>query len=251
MTSLSPDREVAQVMRQLISEDSSPEQLQRQKQSRRTRSRRSAASVRTVRNAPASDTSTNDEGEMMATAMTNYTRGNTSAGLALVQPPTLFLLAGQGETAALRQKLESSSSETDVNKRDEYGHTPLMHAAHFGWVSCVELLIEHGADVSACANNGRDALMLAATEDHHDVIRALVKHDVDVNRQDNCGNTALMFTAIKNHRTSAALLLEHGADAFARNHASTSAYELAVTRNNQEVQSVFEEQLMKWFAQDQ
>ena len=240
VTSTSPDREVALVMQEVS--DSSPEQQQRQQ--RRTRTRKTA---RKFNRAPvSSDTSTNDEAEVMQTrVLTNYTRGNTSAGLAVVRPPTVFELAGQCEIASLQELFEKSESPLDVNITDAKGLTMLMYAAHFGQYKAVEFLIERNADVTIANEKGADALLLAATEGHRDVIEVLLKHSqVDVNREDKFGNTAIMLASYHNHPQCVELLLQHFADPLQRNHADTSAYELATTRHHTAVQQTIEAHLL-------
>lgn len=50
----------------------------------------------------------------------------------------------------------------DVNRKDEYGFTPLHLAALDGLASCVETLIYHGADVTTRSKKGNSALNVIA-----------------------------------------------------------------------------------------
>lgn len=246
MTSPGQDREVTQVLEQLISEDSSPEQ-QRQKQ-RKTRASRSSRR-QTQRATPSSDTSTNDDTDAgMATAMTNYTRGNTPAGFAFERPRSVFTLAGQGEISLLKEHLSQTGMNVqfELNKTDENGCTPLMYAANFGQDQTVKFLLQQGADVNLTDNTGKDALMLAAIEGHADVIAVLLSDSrVDVNRTEQFGNTATMFAASENHVSCVKLLLDFGGDAFHKNPKSFSAYDLCVGRGHSDVQQLFEAKLLQ------
>jgi uncharacterized protein len=90
------------------------------------------------------------------------------------------------------------------------GATPLMRAAKNGDASAIELLIEHGANVSVAQNNGTTALMFAAglgrgvgtfAKDYAtdaqmlEGAKVLVAHGADVNAVSDAGQTALHFAA--------------------------------------------------------
>ncbi len=90
------------------------------------------------------------------------------------------------------------------------GATPLMRAAKNGDVAGIQLLLEHGADVSLRQKNGTTALMFAAglgrgvgvfakdygTEtDLLEAAKVLVAHGADVNAISDAGQTAMHFAA--------------------------------------------------------
>lgn len=50
----------------------------------------------------------------------------------------------------------------DLNIRNDYGRTPLMHAATFGKVDACVLLLKAGADANICDKNNRSPLHMAA-----------------------------------------------------------------------------------------
>ncbi|HEY6344564.1 MAG TPA: ankyrin repeat domain-containing protein [Bryobacteraceae bacterium] len=90
------------------------------------------------------------------------------------------------------------------------GATPLMRAAKNGDASAIELLIQHGADVSLAENNGTTALMFAAglgrgvgtfAKDYAtdaqmlEGAKVLVAHGADVNAVSDAGQTAMHFAA--------------------------------------------------------
>jgi ankyrin repeat protein len=69
------------------------------------------------------------------------------------------------------------------NDRDVAGDTPLMEAVWIGVPELVELLIEHGADLSAVNRDGKDIVEIAReganemkhSEGHQEVLRILQK----------------------------------------------------------------------------
>ena len=63
----------------------------------------------------------------------------------------------------------------DADRRDRYGQTALMLAAHAGHGEVVETLIAHGAKLNITAKFGLSALMLAVVAGHGDIARLLAK----------------------------------------------------------------------------
>src|SRR6188508_2596140 len=57
--------------------------------------------------------------------------------------PEYFAVLRSGDVRQLREALDHGVS---ANARDALGNTPLMHAAVYGDLSCVRLLINRGAD---------------------------------------------------------------------------------------------------------
>lgn len=84
----------------------------------------------------------------------------------------------------------------DVNKRDDKGLTPLMHAARrCETLDCLQLLIEKEAQLDAQDDDGRTALMhAAANAAPEQAVRAvpfLLAQGADVTLTDKDGRTAL------------------------------------------------------------
>jgi ankyrin repeat protein len=90
------------------------------------------------------------------------------------------------------------------------GATPMMRAAKNGDSAAIELLIQHGADVSLAQKNGTTALMFAAglgrgvgtfAKDYAtdvqmlETAKVLVAHGADVNAVSAAGQTAVHFAA--------------------------------------------------------
>ncbi len=100
----------------------------------------------------------------------------------------------------------------DLATRKYRGKTLLMHDAEAGLFSDVEKWVRLGADVHDIDNDGRTALILAASEGHHLVVRLLLDHGADANAVDHRGRTACRIAASEGHHLVVKVLLDHGAD---------------------------------------
>ena len=75
----------------------------------------------------------------------------------------------------------------------DVGVTALMSAALGGHEAVAQLLLQHGADVMAAANDGSTALIFAAEGGHVAVAQLLLQHGADVRVALRDGRTALMI----------------------------------------------------------
>ena len=75
--------------------------------------------------------------------------------------------------------------------------TPLMYAALSGELSCVQLLLAHGADPNLKNKQGKTALMKAASNNYPDIIAELLSHGADDEIQDKRGWNALAHAEIE------------------------------------------------------
>ena len=103
---------------------------------------------------------------------------------------------------------------TDVNEKDRYGQTSLMHAIRTSTLSMVRLLIERGAglnEVSVYPYEGGTALILAVQRGDPAIIELLINAGADVNQKDSDGWTALYAAKRKNDGTISDLLRRAGA----------------------------------------
>ena len=121
----------------------------------------------------------------------------------------LHVAAGGGHKEKLLALLEAGC---DTDEVDYCGLTPLVHAAFKGHTECLQLLIQHGADVhKKCTRTGVTAAHIAALGGHKQVLLTLLeagcREDVDVS-----GKTPLMYAAAKGHTANLELLIERGAD---------------------------------------
>jgi len=113
------------------------------------------------------------------------------------------------EVAAAKDLVDGG---VDINARNAYGWTALMHAARVGNEELVTLILNHGAEVDARSDDGWTALMRAAVKGHEGVLRILLAHGAQVNLLDNGKATALHWAARKGHIVIVKTLLDAGAD---------------------------------------
>lgn len=100
----------------------------------------------------------------------------------------------------------------DINARDEDGCTALQYAAHRGHVKAIQMLIEHGADVTIMDNSG-GGLLHHAVHGNVRSIQYLLSPElnlaVDVNAKDNNGCTPFYIAFKTGRKSIIACLLDH------------------------------------------
>jgi len=116
--------------------------------------------------------------------------------------------AEEGNIEAVKQAIAASS---DVNKKDRYENTPLLHAASSGHKEIVELLISNGANVNAKGDLGTTPLLWAAINGHKEVVELLIANGADVMAK-RAGRTPLHRAASNGHKEVVELLIANGAD---------------------------------------
>lgn len=74
----------------------------------------------------------------------------------LTNATVLHVLAAKGHVKLMKKILESPTLKKQINleAKDNEGYTPLLAASFWSQTEVVELLIEHGANIFAQANNG-------------------------------------------------------------------------------------------------
>lgn len=80
---------------------------------------------------------------------------------------------------------------TDLNKKDQYGSTPLIVAATFGKTDVAKALINGGANLNLTGGDGSTALHTSAFLCRTEIVEALIKAGADKNLKNNYGSTAL------------------------------------------------------------
>jgi ankyrin repeat protein len=122
--------------------------------------------------------------------------------------------AAAGDALALRALLEASSPQCAAQYRSRLQlREALFDAAECGSSECVTLLIEHGADPDARADNDFSALMVAAALGHVECVAALLRGGASVETpQRASGRTALMCAVEGGHRHCVEALLASGAN---------------------------------------
>src|SRR5215813_15050660 len=102
-----------------------------------------------------------------------------------VKLATLISAVRSGDSRAAA-KLIAAKAEL-VNAHDAAGATPLHHAAGFGDLATMRLLLEKGADVNA--GNKRKSTPIFWSLNDESKVRLLVEHGANVNAQSNDGRT--------------------------------------------------------------
>lgn len=90
--------------------------------------------------------------------------------------------------------------------------SPLMNACSFtGAANIVQLLLEHGADVDAEADNGDNVMHIAASYSDEATIRLLVAHGCNVNCTTNANWAPIAYATASNNVSAFATLMEYNA----------------------------------------
>ncbi|XP_068169080.1 ankyrin repeat domain-containing protein 27 [Antennarius striatus] len=98
-----------------------------------------------------------------------------------------------------------------VNSCNVDGFTPLHVAALHGHCALVALLIRHGANVNARANQSATPLHLACQNSHVQVVRILLECNAKLNKKDHYGNSALIQACLCGDVETASILLQSNA----------------------------------------
>ena len=148
-----------------------------------------------------------------ATPIENETSQHEKASPEIDQIPkeqlvmVMIALAGKDEAEAL-SKLLKAGANPDCNLE---GMTPLLAACAEGNVSCVKILLEHGADVNERAGNGVTALMMASFAGKPECVKVLIQAGANVHARADEGETALEFAVLRGELECAKLLRAAGA----------------------------------------
>jgi len=94
-----------------------------------------------------------------------------------------------GNLDAVKQHINAGS---DLNKKDQYGSTPLNIAATFGKTDIALALIKGGADLNTKNAEGSTPLNVAAFFCRTEIVKALLEKGADKSITNNYGSTALM-----------------------------------------------------------
>ena len=123
----------------------------------------------------------------------NSKQGNSS-NQESPKPPSMDIhsAAYLGNTEVINQHVNAG---TDLNKKDDYGSTPLNTATVFGKTDVALIMIEAGADLNSLNNDGSTPLHTAAFFCRTDIVKALLDKGADKNIRNNYGSTALESVA--------------------------------------------------------
>ena len=138
--------------------------------------------------------------------------------------PRLFAAVRQGDVKFLKEHLDQPS----LGARDRRGATLLMHAAAFGNVEILKLLLDAGADVNARNDFDATALLWGARDPEKSWL--LIERGANVNARSKQGRTPLMLASLRpGGSETVALMLEKGADPKVKDGRGDTALGLAAT----------------------
>jgi ankyrin repeat protein len=122
----------------------------------------------------------------------------------------VFEAASLGRSDRLRELLEGDPQLAHARADDDF--TPLHYAAFFGDAESARVLVEHGADVNAFADNelGVHPLNSAAAAGNVEVARLLLEHGADAGARTRSGHTPLDAAAENGDEALAELLRADG-----------------------------------------
>ena len=136
----------------------------------------------------------------------------------------LFQAIRNGDIAFIKAHL----TKAEIEVRDGRGATPLMHAAAFGNLETLKLLLDAGANANVHNDFDATALLWAARDP--DKARLLIERGADVNVQSRQGRTPLMIASLRRGGSAiVALMLAKGADVKVRSGRGGTALGLAAS----------------------
>ena len=113
--------------------------------------------------------------------------GKSKVGSSKKEP--VFLVIDEGDASVLSSLL---STDPEVHtKRNSDGWTPLIAASYAGDISCIQILLNAGADVKAVCKDADGCVHYAAAQGHADAITLLAAAGAPLSSSDRDGETPL------------------------------------------------------------
>ncbi|KDO18258.1 hypothetical protein SPRG_21688 [Saprolegnia parasitica CBS 223.65] len=119
-------------------------------------------------------------------------------------PNELLRAAECGKLADVQVYLNKG---VNVNCTNDYGQTPLHHAATYGCVDVARLLLEKGANVEASNANGSTPLYMAAQANKPEMVQLLLEKGAEIDAKNNGGETPLEVAEARGSNDPVATLL--------------------------------------------
>jgi len=114
-------------------------------------------------------------------------------------PEMIALLVGHGASidarSTPREYQRHVTAEGRPKSLDSGGFTPLLYAARENCIACVDMLLQHGADIDLPDPDGVSPLLLAIMNENWDLAKRLIEAGADVDQWDIFGEAPL-YTAI-------------------------------------------------------
>lgn len=127
-------------------------------------------------------------------------------------------------------------STAGIEERSFIGETPLYLAVRRQRNSCVELLLEFGADVNSRPVGQESMLNVAVNWDQKPLTKILLKkRELNIEERNKDGDTPLCRSVSRGNTSMAKLLLEHGANAEARSSKGEAPLSIAASRGDSSI----------------
>jgi ankyrin repeat protein len=102
--------------------------------------------------------------------------------------------------STLRRIITASADvDKDINAKDAHGFSGLYHAAMFGHVDCMMLLLNAGACISSPDLGGLSVLHIASEKGQLPAVRLLIERGADLSARDSIGRTPRDWAESKGH----------------------------------------------------
>ncbi|CEJ90318.1 hypothetical protein VHEMI06109 [[Torrubiella] hemipterigena] len=146
----------------------------------------------------------------------------------------LHLAAEAGNLVMIELLLRHGAN---ISARVPYGKTPLLYAIDANQPAAVEALLAAGADIEEPHRDdyGCRPLGFAACRGHDEIVRILLDHGADMEARNSVDATAVVSLATEGHVSTMQLLLERGADASSRTSLGYNALEAATCDDDLEM----------------
>ncbi len=136
-----------------------------------------------------------------------------------------------------------------LEEKDQYGRTPLLHAALFGNKATVEALIESKANLNAKAY-GIGVIyyaMINKTEDATAIIKLLAEKQPNLlEEKDQCNRTPLLHAALFGNKATVEALIENNANIYAKGESGDNVLHYAAANQTEDAAAIFKLLTERW-----
>lgn len=143
----------------------------------------------------------------------------------------------QGDVSSVKAMLERHPEW--AQRQTNRGKTPLHYAVSNGQIDCMNLLVEHGADLNARDHTGMTPLHAAAMLGRVREAEWLLDHGAARDAKDTFGDTPLHTAAVFGQGDMVKMLLERGSDGQTGNAQGKTPQDLAHEHRHPRVAELF------------
>ena len=132
------------------------------------------------------------------------------------------------------ERVQLLVEEGEDKNKIRFGYTPLYAASQNNHLHVVKYLVEQGADMEKCDDDGWTPLTTASFEGHLGVISYLLEQGANRDTVNKRGNTPLHLAAGEGHLEVTKLLMIYGADLHAKNRDGSLPIDMAADEEIEE-----------------